>query len=264
MRTFHSNFAPPGIGSLAASTKRARRRLPTGTGALKRTLLKPALIPAPRSVIAIVLSLQCEAVKASEIRRDLQPEPSCALNGDSRAARSVSTGSIADRGWHLRSRRLHVASLNQSLTPIRADFGASRSKCSDHGGRIAECPLRISPQLISRHRACFCKLAHDSAEILGRNRWQLLDTGPHERLLDQPSQKAFHPVILFRRLCDGLEPVLLGDNRPREVWKRRLRKATPSLIALGSAAVIALVAVYVLRDRRSMLSEWRDYIPWKQ
>ncbi|MGZ8992543.1 MAG: hypothetical protein ACXW16_00845 [Burkholderiaceae bacterium] len=87
----------------------------------------------------------------------------------------------------------------------------------------------------------------------------------HERLLDQAIAESFPASDpISPAYDDGLEPVLLGDNRPREVWKRRLRKATPSLIALGSAAVVALIAVYVLRDRRSMLSEWRDYIPWKQ
>ena len=60
--------------------------------------------------------------------------------------------------------------------------------------------------------------------------------------------------------------MLFENNQSREIWKRRLRKATPSLIALGSAAVVALVAVYVLRERRSSLPDWRqlrDYIPWK-
>lgn len=64
----------------------------------------------------------------------------------------------------------------------------------------------------------------------------------------------------------SLEPVLLENNRSRGKWKRRLRTAAPSLIALGGAAVIALVAVYVLRDRRSSLPDWhdwRDYIPWR-
>ena len=86
----------------------------------------------------------------------------------------------------------------------------------------------------------------------------------HERLLDQAIAESFPASDpISPAYDDGQEPVLLGDNRPRQVWKRRLRKATPSLIALGSAAVVALIAVYVLRDRRSMLSEWRDYVPWK-
>ena len=85
-----------------------------------------------------------------------------------------------------------------------------------------------------------------------------------ERLLDQAIAESFPASDPISPAYDAsLEPVLLGDNRPREVWKRRLRRARPSLIALGSAAVVALIAVYVLRDRRSMLSEWRDYIPWK-
>lgn len=90
----------------------------------------------------------------------------------------------------------------------------------------------------------------------------------HERLLDQAIAESFPASDPISPAYEAsLDPVLLEDNRSREVWKRRLRKATPSLIALGSAAVVDLVAVYLLRDRRSMLSnlrdDWRDYIPWK-
>jgi hypothetical protein len=85
-----------------------------------------------------------------------------------------------------------------------------------------------------------------------------------EHLLDQAIAESFPASDPISPAYEAsLEPMLLEENRARELWKRRLRKATPSLIALGSAAVIALIAVYVLRDRRSMLSEWRDYIPWK-
>ena len=85
-----------------------------------------------------------------------------------------------------------------------------------------------------------------------------------ERLLDQAIAESFPASDPISPAYEAsLEPVLLEDDRTREIWKRRLRKATPSLIALGSAAVIALVAVYVLRDRRSLLSDWRDYVPWK-
>jgi hypothetical protein len=85
-----------------------------------------------------------------------------------------------------------------------------------------------------------------------------------ERLLDQAIAESFPASDPISPAYEAsLEPVLLEENRARDLWKRRLRKATPSLIALGSAAVVALIAVYVLRDRRSMLSEWRDYIPWK-
>lgn len=86
-----------------------------------------------------------------------------------------------------------------------------------------------------------------------------------ERLLDQGIAESFpasDPISPAYE--ESLEPVLLENNRSRDLWKRRLRKATPSLIALGSAAVVALIAVYVLRGRRSALSDWRDYIPWKQ
>ena len=103
----------------------------------------------------------------------------------------------------------------------------------------------------------------------------------HERLLDQAIAESFPASDPISPAYEAsLEPVLLEQNRSRDQWKRRLRKATPSLIALGGAAVVALVAVYVLRDRRSMLSDWRDsklsdrlsdklsdwrdYIPWKQ
>ncbi len=87
----------------------------------------------------------------------------------------------------------------------------------------------------------------------------------HERLLDQAIAESFPASDPISPAYESsLEPVLLEEHRSRDQWKRRLRKATPSLIALGSAAVIALVAVYVLRDRRSTLSNWRDYIPWKQ
>jgi len=92
-------------------------------------------------------------------------------------------------------------------------------------------------------------------------------SGPEhqERLLDQSIAESFPASDPISPAYESsLEPVLLENNRPRQVWKRRLRKATPSLIALGSAALVALIAVYVMRDRRSMLSDWRDYIPWKQ
>ena len=80
----------------------------------------------------------------------------------------------------------------------------------------------------------------------------------------RPSRKAFRRAILFRRrMKQAWNRCCSRKTRARELWKSRLRKARPSLIALGSAAVIALIAVYVLRDRRSVLSEWRDYIPWK-
>ncbi len=86
-----------------------------------------------------------------------------------------------------------------------------------------------------------------------------------ERLLDQAIAESFPASDPISPAYEAsLEPVLLEEGRARDLWKRRLRKATPSLIALGSAAVVALIAVYVLRDRRSLLSEWRDYIPWKQ
>lgn len=89
----------------------------------------------------------------------------------------------------------------------------------------------------------------------------------HERLLDQAIAESFPASDPISPAYEAsLEPVLLDqnrsrENRSREVWKRRLRKARPSLIALGSAAVIALLAVYVLRDRKSVLSNLRDYIP---
>lgn len=84
----------------------------------------------------------------------------------------------------------------------------------------------------------------------------------HERLLDQAIAESFPASDPISPAYEAsLEPVLLDQNRSREVWKRRLRKARPSLIALGSAAVIALLAVYVLRDRKSVLSNLRDYIP---
>lgn len=92
--------------------------------------------------------------------------------------------------------------------------------------------------------------------------------GRDEHLLDQAIAESFpasDPISpAYER---GLEPVLFENNRSREVWKRRMRKAAPSLIALGGAAVVALVAVYVLRERRSSIPDWRDwrdYIPWKQ
>lgn len=86
-------------------------------------------------------------------------------------------------------------------------------------------------------------------------------------LLDQAIAESFPASDPISPAYEAsLEPVLLENNRSRDRWKRRLRTATPSLIALGSAAVIALVAVYVLRNRRSSLPdwhEWRDYIPWR-
>lgn len=88
--------------------------------------------------------------------------------------------------------------------------------------------------------------------------------GHSERLLDQAIAESFPASDPISPAYEAsLEPVLLEQNRSREVWKRRLRQARPSLIALGGAAVVALIAVYVLRDRRSVLSDLRDYIPWK-
>ena len=92
-----------------------------------------------------------------------------------------------------------------------------------------------------------------------------------EHLLDQAIAESFPASDPISPAYEAsLEPVLLGENRSRELWKRRLRKARPSLIALGSAAVIALLAVYVLRDRRVLSNlrdyipnDLRDYIPWK-
>jgi hypothetical protein len=96
----------------------------------------------------------------------------------------------------------------------------------------------------------------------------------HERLLDQAIAESFPASDPISPAYEAsLEPVLPEQNRSREVWKRRLRKARPSLIALGGAAIVALVAVYVLRDRRVLnnlrdyipndLRDLRDYIPWK-
>ena len=96
----------------------------------------------------------------------------------------------------------------------------------------------------------------------------------HERLLDQAIAESFPASDPISPAYEAsLEPVLPEQNRSREIWKRRLRKARPSLIALGGAAIVALVAVYVLRDRRVLnnlrdyipndLRDLRDYIPWK-
>jgi len=93
----------------------------------------------------------------------------------------------------------------------------------------------------------------------------------HERLLDQAIAESFPASDPISPAYEAsLEPVVIDQNRSREVWKRRLRKARPSLIALGGAAVIALLAVYVLRDRRVLSNlrdyipnDLRDYIPWK-
>jgi hypothetical protein len=93
----------------------------------------------------------------------------------------------------------------------------------------------------------------------------------HEQLLDQAIAESFPASDPISPAYEAsLEPVILDQNRSREVWKRRLRKARPSLIALGGAAVIALLAVYVLRDRRVLNNlrdyipnDLRDYIPWK-
>ena len=93
----------------------------------------------------------------------------------------------------------------------------------------------------------------------------------HDQLLDQAIAESFPASDPISPAYEAsLEPVILDQNRSREVWKRRLRKARPSLIALGGAAVIALLAVYVLRDRRVLSNlrdyipnDLRDYIPWK-
>ncbi len=56
----------------------------------------------------------------------------------------------------------------------------------------------------------------------------------HERLLDQAIAESFPASDPISPAYEAsLEPVLLEQNRSREIWKRRLRKARPSLIALG-------------------------------
>ena len=85
-----------------------------------------------------------------------------------------------------------------------------------------------------------------------------------ERLLDQAIAESFPASDPISPAYEAsLEPVLLENDRSRNLWKRRLRKATPSLIALGSAAVVALIAVYVLRDQRSNWRDLRDRLPWR-
>ncbi|MGH6611141.1 MAG: hypothetical protein ACRECQ_12880 [Burkholderiaceae bacterium] len=96
-----------------------------------------------------------------------------------------------------------------------------------------------------------------------------------ERLLDQAIAESFPASDPISPAYESsLEPVLLENDRSREIWKRRLRKAAvPSLIALGSAAVIALVAAYLLLDQRSSwrslghlgdrLDDLRDHLPWR-
>lgn len=83
--------------------------------------------------------------------------------------------------------------------------------------------------------------------------------GRDEHMLDQAIAESFPASDPISPAYESsLEPVLLENNRKRDLWKRRLRKATPSLLALGGAAVLALVAVYVMRDRRISLSDVRD------
>lgn len=98
-----------------------------------------------------------------------------------------------------------------------------------------------------------------------------MNTPEHEeRLLDQAIAESFPASDPISPAYEaGLEPVLLEDQRAREVWKRRLRKATPSLIAIGSIAVISLAVAYLLRDHRPSLRDvrasWRDlrdHLPW--
>ena len=76
--------------------------------------------------------------------------------------------------------------------------------------------------------------------------------GREERLLDQAIAESFPASDPISPAYEAsLEPVLLENTRSREIWKRRLRKATPSLLALGGAAIVALAAVYLLRNERS-------------
>ena len=92
-----------------------------------------------------------------------------------------------------------------------------------------------------------------------------------EHLLDQAIAESFPASDPISPAYESsLEPVLFDNSATRAEWKRRLRKATPSLIAIGSIALVTLAAVYVLRERRSSLPDWRqlrgqlrDYIPWK-
>ena len=88
-----------------------------------------------------------------------------------------------------------------------------------------------------------------------------------EHLLDQAIAESFPASDPISPAYESsLEPVLFDNSATRAEWKRRLRKATPSLIAIGGIALVTLAAVYVLRERRSSLPNWRqlrDYIPWK-
>lgn len=92
-----------------------------------------------------------------------------------------------------------------------------------------------------------------------------------ERLLDSAIAESFPASDpISPAYGSSLEPVLLENDRSRDKWKRRMRTATPPLIALGSVAVIALMAAYLLRDERSGWRnlrslrdwrDWRDYLP---
>ncbi len=94
--------------------------------------------------------------------------------------------------------------------------------------------------------------------------------GHEEHLLDQAIAESFPASDPISPAYEAsLEPVLLENNRRSDVWKRRLRQATPSLIAIGSIAVIALATAYLLRDHRpswrsvrSSLDDLRDHLPW--
>ena len=113
------------------------------------------------------------------------------------------------------------------------------------------------------------KTGYQSSDPLAKAR--PINSPEHEdRLLDQAIAESFPASDPISPAYEAsLEPVLLENPRSRDVWKRRLRKATPSLIAIGSIAVIALAAAYLLRDQRpswrsvrASLGDLRDHLPW--
>ena len=86
-----------------------------------------------------------------------------------------------------------------------------------------------------------------------------------ERLLDQAIAESFpasDPISPAYQ--SSLQPVLLENDRSREIWKRRLRRAKPSLIALGGAAVLALAVAYLMREERPFWRDWSDRLPWRE
>ena len=171
---FHASCAPPGTGLTSSSVKRPRTRLPAVTGAVKRTLLNPTLMPVCRSVTSIAFSSR--RVSSDSVRKPwatVHRWPDASRNGDSRAARSGSTwihwrSSIASANSSIIGCETAIQSLTATSVPARA---ASCSRDIGTGMRFI-----LAAAARPRHRAIaeavLAQAAGRGVVAVGRQRGQ--------------------------------------------------------------------------------------------